>query len=299
MRTKTRRFWLFDILFVAGMVLPLLAGITLKILFTPPQNGIEIRGALVYLTLPMPFFAWPITEAVVNLCLSLCALVCLCLFLTHGIRARVHTRRQIVAEWIVERVQSMTRENMGEHFLTFSPFVGAILGLSGLCGLLSLLGIYAPTRDLSIVAGWAILVFALITYYKTRAGALVYVESFGKPLMLAPLNVVGELATPVSMAFRQYGNVLAGAVIMQLVSYGLQGLSEWVFGFLPFGLARAGILRVGIPAILSIYFDLFSTLLQAYIFAMLTMLYISRGYPQREVERRERRRREREKRINS
>lgn len=299
MRSKTRRFWLVDVLLVAGMVSPLVAGIILKILFTPPQNGIEIRGALVYFTLPMPFFSWPITEAVVNLCLSLWVLVCLCLFLTHGIRARVRTRRQIVAEWIVERVQSMVGENMGEHFLQFSPFVGAILGLSGLCGLLSLVGLYAPTRDLSIVAGWAILVFALITYYKTRAGALVYIESFGKPLMLAPLNVVGELATPVSMAFRQYGNILAGAVIMQLVSYGLQAFSAWVFGFLPWGLSRIGIFRIGIPAVLSIYFDLFSSVLQAYIFAMLTMLYISRGYPLREVEKREKRRAARKKRIEA
>ena len=299
MRTKTRRFWLMDLLLVLGMVLPLVVGIALKILFTPPQNGIEIRGALVYFSLPMPFFSWPITEALLNLGLSLCTLTCLCLFLTHGIRARVRTRRQTVAEWIVERVQSMVKENMGEHFLRFSPFIGALLGLSGLCGLLSLLGLYTPTRDLSVVAGWAILIFALITYYKTRAGALVYIESFGKPLMLAPLNVVGELATPVSMAFRQYGNILAGAVIMQLVAYGLQGLSEWAFGFLPFGLARAGILRIGIPAILSIYFDLFSSLLQAYILAMLTMLYVSRGYPQREVEKREQRRRASKGRIEA
>ena len=255
--------------------------------------------ALPIFTLPMPFFSWPITEAVVNLGLTTCSLVCLCLFLTHGIRARVRTRRQIVAEWVVERVQSMVKENMGEHFGGFSPFVGALLGLSALCGLLSLLGLYAPTRDLSIVGGFAILIFALITYYKTRAGALVYIESFGKPLMLAPLNVVGELATPVSMAFRQYGNILAGAVIMQLVSYGLQGLSVWVFGFLPFGLARTGILRIGIPAVLSIYFDLFSSLLQAYILAMLTMLYISRGYPQREVEKREQRRRASKGRIEA
>ena len=287
MKNKRARFVLVDALLISGMVLPLLLGIILKILLTPPSEGIVIRGAGIYFSIPMPLQDVIITEAQVNSAMVLCVLVCLCLYLTHGIRARVRTRRQTVAEWIVEALERMVAENMGAYFSGFGALVGAILGLSALSSLLALLGLYPPTADLSVTSGWAILVFGLITYYKARAGLGVYVESFGKPLMLAPLNVVGEVATPVSMAFRHYGNVLSGLVISQLVSYGLRRLSSFLFGFLPWGLSQAGWLSVGIPALLSVYFDLFAALLQAYIFAMLTQLYISRGFPQTEYERRQ------------
>ena len=80
------------------------------------------------------------------------------------------------------------------------------------------------------------------------------------------------------MAFRHYGNVLSGAVISVLVATGLQGLSSLLFGWLP-GILGDTILQIGLPAILSIYFDVFSSCLQAYIFAMLTMLYVAGGFP--------------------
>jgi F-type H+-transporting ATPase subunit a len=81
------------------------------------------------------------------------------------------------------------------------------------------------------------------------------------------------------MAFRHYGNVLSGTVISVLVATGLQGLSKLLLGWLPGVLGEIPFLQVGIPAVLSIYFDVFSGLLQAYIFAMLTMMYVSGGFP--------------------
>jgi len=205
----------------------------------------------------------------------------LCLFLTHGIRARVITKRQAAAEWIVEMTQKMVRGNMGEdkYFGGFPPFIASILALSAFSSLLALLGLYAPTSDINITAGWAILVFILITYYKMKAGPLVYTKSFFDPPPLAPLNIISEVATPISMAFRHYGNVLSGAVISVLVATGLQGLSQLIFGWIP-GFLGDTILQIGLPAILSIYFDVFSSCLQAYIFAMLTMLYVAGGFPQ-------------------
>ena len=55
--------------------------------------------------------------------------------------------------------------------------------------------------------------------------------------------------------------------------------SHIVFGWLPGVLGEIPFLQIGIPAVLSVYFDVFSGLLQAFIFAMLTMLYISNGFP--------------------
>ena len=93
------------------------------------------------------------------------------------------------------------------------------------------------------------------------------------------MNVLSEVATPLSMAFRHYGNVLSGTVIAALVATGLQGLSRLLLGWLPGFLGEIPFLQIGIPAVLSVYFDLFSGCLQAYIFAMLTMMYVSGGFP--------------------
>ncbi|MBR2984052.1 MAG: F0F1 ATP synthase subunit A, partial [Clostridia bacterium] len=104
---------------------------------------------------------------------------------------------------------------------------------------------------------------------------------------LAPLNIISEIATPVSMTFRHYGNVLSGSVISVLLATALQGLSAMVFGKLPGFLGDFGWFRIGIPAVMSLYFDIFSGCLQAYIFAVLTMLYVAGGFPEDEYQRRQ------------
>lgn len=280
MNKTNRRFAAVDILLLVLTVLPLLAGLVLKILFTPPAEGIEVTGALVYFTVPFPLQDLIISEAQVNSWLVILSVLFLCLYLTHGIRAKVKTKRQVMLEWLVEKSEGLVLENMGEYFTGFVPFVAAILGLSAFSSLLSLLGLYPPTSDINVVGGWAILVFVLITYYKCKCGPVMYLKSFGDPVpFLAPLNIISEVATPISMAFRHYGNILSGTVISVLVATGLQGATSLVLGWLPGWLGEFPFLRIGLPAVLSIYFDVFSGLLQAYIFAMLTMLYISGGFP--------------------
>ena len=230
-------------------------------------------------TLP-PFGELPITESQVNSLLVLLSVLFLCLFLTHGISADGKSKRQLLCEWIVEKTQRLVQENMGDYFAGFAPFVAAIMALSACSSLLSLFGLYPPTSDLNVVAGWAILVFILITYYKCKAGPLTYLKSFAEPVpFLLPLNVISEVATPVSMAFRHYGNVLSGSVISVLVAAGLSGLSKLLLGWLPGLLGDIPFLQIGLPALLSVYFDVFSGLLQAFIFAMLTMLYVAGGFP--------------------
>jgi len=268
-----------------GAVLPLIFGMVLKILFNPASEGISISGALIYFTIPMPLQNLPITESQVNSALVVITIFFLCLYFTHGLSVKANLKRQIIAEWIVKQTQSLVKTNMSDYFAGFAPFVAAIMGLSAFSSLLALLGLYAPTSDINIVGGWAILVFVLITYYKMKCGPLHYVKSFGDPVpFLSPLNIISEVATPISMAFRHYGNVLSGAVISVLVATGLQGLSNIIYSLLPKALERVlsnvPILQIGLPAILSIYFDVFSGCLQAFIFAMLTMLYVASGFPE-------------------
>ncbi len=284
---KTSRFRAVDILLLAGVILPLVAVMVLKILTAPASEGIQITGALVYFTIPMPLQDLPITEAQINTWAVMLTILFLCLYLTHGIAAKPTTKRQLVAEWIVEKCRNMVATNMGDYFTGFGPFIAAIFALSGLSSLSSLLGLFPPTSDMNVVAGWAILVFILITYYKFKAGPLQYLKSYAEPVpFLAPMNIISEVATPVSMAFRHYGNILSGSIISVLIAAALGGLSELLLGWLPGILGEFPFLRIGIPAVLSLYFDIFSGCLQAFIFATLTMMYVSGGFPQELYERR-------------
>lgn len=275
-----RQFKTVDVVLIILMLLPIVFGMVLKILTTPVSDDIAITGALIYFTLKMPFGEIPITESQVNSWLVILSVFWLCLYLTHGITAKGGSRRQHFAEWIIEKTDSLVQENMGEFFQGFAPFIAAVMALSAFSSLLSLVGLYPPTSDLNVVAGWAILVFILITHYKFKCGPIQYLKSFAEPVpFLAPLNIISEIATPVSMAFRHYGNILSGSVISVLVAAALGGLSNLLLGWLPGVLGEIPFLQIGLPAVLSVYFDVFSGLLQAFIFAMLTMLYIAGGFP--------------------
>lgn len=281
MNKKTLRFRLLDVLYLAMIVIPLIAVMALNVMTKPASDGIEIAGARIFFTIQMPIQELPITESQVNTWAILLSALGLCLFMAHGITADSKSRRHLIAEWVVEKTDSMVHENMGEYFAGFSPFIAAILMLSALSSLLTLIGLYPPTSDLNVVAGWAILVMILITHYKMKGGFLGYLKSFGEPMpALAPLNIISEVATPLSMSFRHYGNVLSGTVISALIAAGLQSLSHAILGWLPGALGQFPLFQIGLPAVLSVYFDIFSGCMQAFIFAMLTMLYIAGGFPE-------------------
>lgn len=222
-----------------------------------------------------------LTETIVNMWIIMAVIVGVCIFLTRGMQVHARTKRQIVAEFLVNAVNNMVRGNMGAKFGYYGPLIAAIMSLSALCSLSSMVGMYAPTSDLSVLLGWALMVFVLITYTKIKTGGLKgYLKGYAEPIaILTPFNIISEIATPVSMAFRHFGNIASGSVITALIYGALASVSSAIFNKLPgvLGdiLGRIPILQVGIPAVFSIYFDIFSSCLQAFIFCMLTMMYIS------------------------
>ena len=279
MKQKSFRFIVLDILYISMMIIPILAAIVLKVLTTPASDGVEITGARIFFTVPLPLQDLIVSESQINSLCVMIALSGLCLFLTHGLKTKNISIRQHLAEWIVEKVDKLVKESMGEYFMGFVPFIISIFGLSAISSFMSLFGLFPPTSDINIVGGWALLVFFLITYYKMKCGPLNYLKSFTQPVaFLTPINIISEVATPISMAFRHYGNVLSGSVIAVLIATALGGLSNLLLGWLPGFLGDIPFLQVGLPAILSAYFDLFSGGLQAFIFAMLTMMYVSDGF---------------------
>lgn len=284
---KNLKFKIIDTFYILMMVVPIICGIVVQILTKPVSDGISVTGARIFFTVPMPLQDFIISESQINSALVLITIFFFCLYITHGLSEKIELKRQHFAELIVEKVDSLVKENMGEYFVGFAPFIIAIMALSAFSSLLSLFGLFPPTSDINIVGGWAILVFILITYYKLKCGPVYYLKGFAEPVaLLAPINFISEFATPVSMAFRHYGNVLSGTVISVLLGAALGGASNALLNWLPGFLADFPLFQVGIPAVLSIYFDVFSSLLQAFIFAMLTMMYVSGGFPMDEYEKR-------------
>ena len=277
---KSTRFRAVDGALIAMMILPILALIVLKVLFTPAADGVQIAGAMIYAEFEAPVMPVIITESQINTWAVMISILGLCLYLTHGLTAKAVCRRQLIAEWIVEKCQGLVNSNMGDYFSAWAPFIAAIMALSAFSSLICLFGLFSPTGDVNVTFGWALLVFFLIMYYKFRGGLWNYFIGLFKPIpVFAPMNLIGEFSTPISMAFRHYGNVLSGAVISALIGSALSGLSKSLLGWLPGFLGDIPFLRIGLPAVLSIYFDVFSGVMQAFIFAMLTMLNVSGAVP--------------------
>ena len=95
--------------------------------------------------------------------------------------------------------------------------------------------------------------------------------------LMAPINVLSEVSTPVSMAFRHFGNILSGTVISTLLYWALASLSHVIFGWLPGFLSQLQLFQIGIPAFTGLYFDWFGGCIQAFIFCTLTTIFIKRA----------------------
>lgn len=242
--------------------------------------SVDITGARIFFEIPV-FGGIPISETIVNSWIVTCIILALCIFLTRKLAVHATGKRQIMAEFLVETAQNFVNGNMGDRFGHYVPFVAALFTSSLISSLLSLVGLYPPTSDLSTTMAWALLVFVLITYTKIRTGGFFgYLKGYTKPIfILTPFNILSEVATPISMAFRHFGNIVSGSIITALVYAALAGASHALFGLLPgvLGdmLGSIPLLQIGVPAVLSVYFDLFSSFMQAFIFCMLTTLYIA------------------------
>ena len=106
-----------------------------------------------------------------------------------------------------------------------------------------------------------------------------YLKGFTTPIaVMTPFNILSELATPISMACRHFGNILSGVVINALIYAALAVANQALLGLIPGAVGKflgaIPFLDVGLPAILSVYFDWFTGVMQAFIFCMLTVMYI-------------------------
>ena len=170
----------------------------------------ELNGAKILYTIHtnIPVLGdFKITQTLVSTWIVMALLSGLAFWLGRDLKLENVSKRQAAAEFIVERLDQFVHDNMGRHFDQYIPLVGAIFALSIGCNLISVVGLWSPTADLNTEAAWAIVVFVLIMYYKIKTnGILAYLKGLLDPIFLmAPINVLSEISTPVSMAFRHVG----------------------------------------------------------------------------------------------
>ena len=239
------------------------------------------NGAKVYFAIELPWFTINITQTVLTLFVASIILIVLALVIRKSLKKRPGGF-QVVVEKLVNMLYGLVEDTMGKHNLKFAPYIGTLFLSSIVCTLLGMTQILrSATADLSVTLAWALVTTGLVWFWNIKNfGFKAWLKGFTEPIVvMTPMNIVSEIAQPISLAFRHFGNVVGGSVLTSLIYIALGGLTNVVFGWLPGLLGSIPFLQVGIPAFLSIYFDLFSGFVQALVFSLLTMVYVGAANP--------------------
>ena len=228
------------------------------------DGGFTVNGALESARFNLFGMEVVLTETVVVQWVVILILGILFFVLGRNLKVRPESRRQVIAEYIVSLFSGMVNDSMGVSYKKYTPYISALFCFSLCSSLMGLLGLRSPTSDLSVVGAWGLITFVLVQRNKFKTGGVKgFFKAFVEPMpFMLPFNIIGEIANPVSQSLRHFANILSGVVIGGLIYYAL-------------GQFAAGVFTVGLPAILSLYFDLFSSVVQAYIFVTLTMSYVA------------------------
>lgn len=163
---------------------------------------------------------------------------------------------QMILEMAVEGIQAFTDNSIGTWASkSIAPYVFTVGAFILVNGLLELMGLRAAMTDLNSTVALSLITFTLIQVYSLKKKGIIGRIRHYKPYYIAPIKVITELAIPVSLSCRLFGNILGGMVVMEIL-YGM-----WATKFI-------------FPAFLSIYFTLFHTLIQAFIFLTLSLTFI-------------------------
>lgn len=290
--------------------------------------NVNVTGPYIYFTIPI-FGGIPITQTTISSLIITIILVIASVRLGKNLKKRPDGK-QVLVEKGVSMMYNMVVDTMGPHNAHWTPFIITIF-LSSICG--SLIGmtgfLRSTTADLSTTLTWAVMVSVVIWYNSIKTnGFLGWLKGFTEPVVvMTPMNIISEIAQPVSMAFRHFGNVAGGGVITSILYTALAGLSTAVLNIMEYdntsisffllliGTAVIGlgiqkrkfifkflggtsvilgfvgllnnvglildtpIFQIGIPAVLSLYFDVFSGFVQALVFSLLTMVYVASACP--------------------
>lgn len=177
------------------------------------------------------------------------------ILLTRNLRVDHITKRQAILETVVTMLNDFFTGLLGEQGKRYVPYLMSVALYIACSNLIGVFGIKPPTKDLNVTAALALMSICLIEYSGIHArGGVGFLKSLAAPTpIMAPMNVLEIAIRPTSLCMRLFGNVLGAFVIMELIKL---------------------VVPVFVPAIFSLYFDLFDGLIQTYVFVFLTSLFM-------------------------
>jgi F-type H+-transporting ATPase subunit a len=190
-------------------------------------------------------------------------LVLLAIWLRRGLRQPVEdkpNRIQAALDGLMDLLKSQLSNNFASERLAtmMFPFISTLFLYVLFANWLGVVPyMMSPTQDINITFGLALMVFVVSHVLAFRLkGARRYLKGFLEPYaFMLPINLVGEIAKPLSHAFRLFGNILAGTILVTVI----------MVKFAP----------IIVPPVLSIFFGLFFGGIQAFVFAILAVAYIN------------------------
>ena len=218
---------------------------------------IMIKGLFHYQLFGQEFW---ITTTHVAILVIMLAIIILAIFANRAIRhaQEVPGTFQNIVELVVEMLDGMVEGSMGGNASKFRNYIGSIFIFILISNISGIFGLRAPTADYGVTLMLGLITFAMIHYNGIKVNKGQHFTNLFQPVaILFPINVISEVATPLSLSLRLFGNVMSGTVMLGL----------W-YGLVPL------LFKLGVPAFLHGYFDLFSGAIQTYVFCMLTMVYV-------------------------
>ena len=228
------------------------------------SNSSEDVDFYIHELYPIHFFGTTVYITTTHVCtfivLLVIAILAICarrsVLKTRDNLSKFATGVELAIESLIKFVNSTMGKEAGKHYINYIGTLFIFVLFSNISGLFML---RPPTADYGTTLCIALVSFVMIQYASIRYQKWGAFKSLFDPIFLFfPINVISEFATPVSLSLRLFGNILAGTVMMALY-----------YGMLPI------FVKIGIPSALHVYFDLFSGVIQAYVFCMLTMTFVA------------------------
>ena len=190
----------------------------------------------------------PIADSCVVTWIIMAVLVLLSIILTRNLK-KVPTGAQCVLEAFIDLLDNFFTGVLGESGKKYVHILETFIIYIGAANIIGVFGFVPPTKDVNVTAALAGMAIILVqAAFIIKKGPVKWLKS-----LLNPINLLDLMTRPLSLCMRLFGNVLGAFVIMKLLE---------------------AVVPVVIPAVFSIYFDLFDGILQAYVFVFLTSLYI-------------------------
>lgn len=213
---------------------------------------------------------WNVTSHVVSIIILTIGLLILFFFINRKLKKADPLKKPkgilLLTEMLVTMIDNFTVDMLGEKLKRVSPYIGFLAIYLFAANTIGLFGFTPPTSSISVTFTFGLTTFFMIRYYGVKFKGKEHFTDLFKPILLTPINIVGELALPISLSMRLFGNILSGVVVMSLVYTALGLLSpilELLTGF------------TFVVPLMHIYFDLFSGFIQTFVFILLSSVFLS------------------------